>query len=116
MSKDVKIEILYFKTPIDVSLEFGLRGDYPLRMLSSVCDDIPSFFHGLKRAVSRSEIIIVVGGYNEEDRLPTFIARALGKKCSIPNYSKLGVITEEKYLLPEDAVPLRPKSRRFGGF
>lgn len=116
MSKDVKIEILYFKTPVDVSLEFGLRGDYPLRMLSSVCDDIPSFFHSLKRAVSRSEIIFVVGGYNEEDRLPTFIARALGKKCTVPNYGKLGVIAEEKHLLPEGAVPLAPKSRRFGGF
>ena len=116
MSKDVKIEILYFKTPVDVSLEFGLRGDYPLRMLSSVCDDIPSFFHGLKRAVSRSEIIVVVGGYNEQDHLPTFIARALGKKCTIPNYSKLGVIADEKHLLPEGAVPLKPKSRRFGGF
>lgn len=116
MSKDVKIEILYFKTAVDVSLEFGLRGDYPLRMLSSVCDDIPSFFHSLKRAVSRSEIIFVVGGYSEEDRLPTFIARALGKKCTVPNYGKLGVIAEEKYLLPEGAVPLAPKSRRFGGF
>ena len=115
MSKDVKIEVLYYKTPADVSLEFGLHGDYPLRLLSSSCDDIGTFFKGLKRAVSRSEIIITVGGYGE-DNLPGFIARAVGKKCVIPNYRKNGIITETKYILPEDAIPLASKDKRFGGF
>lgn len=115
MSKDVKIEVLYYKTQADVSLEFGLHGNYPLRLLSSACNDIGTFFQSLKRAVSRSEIIIAVGGYGE-DNLPGFIARAVGKKCVIPNYRKAGIITETKYVLPENAIPLAPKSRRFGGF
>ena len=42
MSKDVRIEILYYKESTDVSLEFGLHGDYPVRMLSTSCDDIES--------------------------------------------------------------------------
>ena len=115
MSKDVKIEVLYYKTQADVSLEFGLHGNYPLRLLSSGCNDIGSFFRSLKRAVSRSEIIITVGGYGDDD-LPGFIARAVGKNCVMPDYRKAGIITETKYFLPEGAVPLSPKRRHFSGF
>ncbi len=116
MSKDIKIEVIYYKNKTDVSLEFGLHGDYPMRLLSSGCDSIPLFFRSLKRAVMRSELIIVVGGYSENEYLPAVIARALGKKCVIPNYSKLGVITQTKYPLPMGADPLSPKNRHFSGF
>ncbi len=116
MSKDVKIEIIYFKTDTDVSLEFGLHGDYPVRLLSSSSNDLPEFFKLLKRAVSRSEILITVGGYSEEEFLPLFIARAINKEPSVPEYNKLGVITEQKYSLPEGAIPLASTNKRFGGF
>ncbi len=115
MAKDVKIEILYYKSSADVSLEFGLHGDYPMRLLSSSCSDKKSFLTQLKRAVSRSEIIITVGGYTE-DNLPVFIARAIGKKGYIPDYSKSGIITDCKYVLPEGSVPLTSKNQTFGGF
>ncbi len=115
MAKDVKIEILYYKSSADVSLEFGLHGNYPMRLLSSSCSDKKSFLTQLKRAVSRSEIIITVGGY-KEDNLPEFIARAIGKKGFIPDYSKSGIITDSKYLLPEGSVPLTSKNQIFGGF
>lgn len=115
MAKDVKIEILYYKTSADVSLEFGLHGNYPMRLLSSSCSDKKSFLTQLKRAVSRSEIIITVGGYSE-DNLPVFIARAIGKKGFIPDYNKSGIITDCKYVLPEGSVPLTSKSQTFGGF
>lgn len=115
MSKDVKIEILYYKTSADVSLEFGLHGNYPLRLLSSSCNDKKSFLTQLKRAVSRSEIIITVGGYSE-DNLSSFIARAIGKKGVVPDYLKSGIITEHKYMLPEGSIPLASKNKNFGGF
>lgn len=115
MSKDIKVEILYFKTPADVSLEFGLHGNYPLRLLSSSCGDKQAFFKKLKRAVSRSEIIITVGGYGES-RLPEFTARAIGKQCYVPDYRHQGIIFEEKYAIPETAVPLSSTSKKFGGF
>ena len=115
MAKDVRIEILYFKTPADVSLEFGLHGDYPLRLLSSSCNTISEFFTSFKRAVSRSEIIITVGGYGE-DNLPAFIAKAIGQKCVMPNLRNQKIIAQTTYILPEKAVPLAPKSRVFGGF
>ena len=86
MAKDVKIEILYYKTSSDVSLEFGLHGNYPMRLLSSPCNDKKTFLSQLKRAVSRSEIIITIGGYNE-DNIPSFIARAIGKKEVVPDFA-----------------------------
>ncbi len=116
MSKDIKIEILYYQTDRDIALEFGLHGNYPMRLLSSCSDSLEIFFSQLKRAVSRSEIILVVGGYSEDNRLIGFLARAIGKKCIIPNYRKLGIITEEKHIIPEDANPISPKSHLFGGF
>ncbi len=116
MSKDVKIEIIYFKSDTDVSLEFGLHGNYPVRLLSSSSNDLSTFFNLLKRAVSRSEIIITVGGYSKDEFLPDFIARAINKTPFIPEYNKLGVITQEKYSLPEGAVPLSSSNKRFGGF
>ncbi len=116
MAKDVKIEVLYYKTATDISLEFGLHGNYPLRILSSTCNDINEFFRALKRAVSRSEIILTVGGYQSDDYLPDFIARAIGKRCTTPDYRKAGVITSNNYPIPEGSAPLAAKSRLFGGF
>lgn len=115
MSKDVRIEVIYYKTPADVSLEFGLHGNYPLRLLSERCDDKNSFFHSLKRAVSRSEIIITVGGYNE--KLPKFIAKAIGKNSFVPDYKKQNIDADEPYSIPESSEILTTKfSNRFGGF
>lgn len=116
MAKDVKIEILYYKSTTDVSLEFGLHGDCPLRILHSNCNSIEEFFKALKRAISRSEIILTVGGYSDEDYLPEFIACSISKKCITPDYRKQNIITKSKYPIPDGSVPLAPKSRLFGGF
>ncbi len=116
MSKDVKVEIIYYKSETDVSLEFGLHGNYPVRLLSSSCNNLTLFFHSLKRAVSRSQIIIIVGGYTGDEFIPSFIARAINKEVVVPEYNKLGVICKEKYPLPEGAAPLAPSNKRFGGF
>lgn len=116
MARDVKIEVLYFKTLTDISLEFGLHGNYPLRILSSNCNDIDSFFRALKRAVQRSEIILTVGGYKDDEYLPEFIAKAIGKKCFKPDLRKENIIGSQGYSIPDGAVPIAPKSRLFGGF
>ena len=79
MPKDVKLEIIYFKQNNDISLEFGLHGDYPLRILSNRCNDKKSFIGLLKRAVSRSLIIVTVGGFND-DNIPSLISKAINKK------------------------------------
>ncbi|MBO5913649.1 MAG: hypothetical protein J6Q76_09290, partial [Clostridia bacterium] len=116
MAKDVKIEILYYKTATDISLEFGLHGDYPLRILHSNCNSIEEFFKALKRAISRSEIILTVGGYSDKDYLPEFIACSIGKKCITPDYREQNIISKTKYSIPDGSVPLAPKNRLCGGF
>ena len=116
MAKDVKIEIIYFKSNTDISLEFGLHGDYPVRLLSSSCNDFVSFFHTLKRAISRSEIIIITGGYKGTDYLPKFLARALSTECNTPDLNELNIISRENYEIPVNAIPLAGSSKRFGGF
>ena len=116
MSKDVRIEILYYKESTDVSLEFGLHGDYPVRMLSTSCDDIESFFRALKRAVWRSEIIMIIGGYGTREYIPAFIARALSLGVTVPDYKADRIISPEIYSIPDKASPLASSDRRFGGF
>ncbi len=115
MGKDVKIEIIYYKTPADVSLEFGLHGDYPVRLLASCANSNKDFLKNLKRAASRSEIIITVGGYLE-DNLPLIISRAIGKAPVVPDYQGYGISAHNRYAIPESAVPLSSKNHNFGGF
>lgn len=115
MSKDVKIELIYYKSNTDVSLEFGLHGDYPLRLLSVSTDNRTEFFHSLKRAVSRSEIIIIIGGYEKKEYLPLFLAKAIGKKTVVGDNGDFGILESGKIELPEGAIPLVSKGK-FGGF
>ncbi len=116
MANDVKIEILYYKTNCDISLEFGIRGNYPIRLLSSICDSSTSFLHNFKRALQRSEIIITVGGYDGGTYLPVLIAKAVGASCVSPNYKSLNIIADKDYPIPEASIALAPKSRNFAGF
>lgn len=116
MANDVKIEILYYKTNSDISLEFGIRGNYPIRLLSAVCDSSESFLRNLKRALQRSEIIITVGGYNGGIYLPSLIAKAVATSCISPNYKSQNIISKKDYPIPEASVALAPNSRNFAGF
>lgn len=116
MSKDVRIEILYYKESTDVSLEFGLHGDYPVRMLSTSCADLEGFFKALKRAVWRSEIIILIGGYTSKEYIPAFVARALSLGVTVPDYKSERIISPEIYSIPDKASPLASSDRKFGGF
>ena len=115
MSKDVKIELIYFKSNTDVSLEFGLHGEYPLRLLSTSAKSLTDFFHALKRAVSRSEIIILIGGYTSDEYLPDFLSKAIGRtpiECDNGDY---GILAPGTVKIPAGAIPLVTKGK-FGGF
>lgn len=115
MSKDVKIELIYFKSSTDVSLEFGLHGDYPLRLLSINTNDRAEFFHSLKRAVSRSEIIIIIGGYRSKEYLPSFLAKAIGRRLVTSDNGDHGILMPGTVSIPDGAIPLVIKGK-FGGF
>lgn len=116
MSKDAKIEIIYFKNNTDVALEFGLHGDYSMRLLASSCNEPVAFFHTLKRAIMRSEIIIIVGGYAENEYIPDILSKSIGKSTYTPELIKHNIISDKNYSMPKGAIPLAPNSRLFGGF
>lgn len=115
MSKDVRIELIYYKTSTDISLEFGLHGDYPLRLLSVNAKNRTEFFHSLKRAVSRSEIIVIIGGYNKNDYLPLFLAKSIGRTTIESDNGDYGILSDGTVILPAGAIPLVTRGK-FGGF
>jgi len=116
MDTDIKIEIIYFCQSSDIKLEFGLRGEYPLRLLTSSCNDYHSFLSSLKKAVARSEIIITVGGFFGDKYLPDILGRSIGQNCKKIDLTKYNLnSTHETMLLPDGAIPLISSDRKFGG-
>ncbi|MDD4698695.1 MAG: SpoIID/LytB domain-containing protein [Oscillospiraceae bacterium] len=116
MDTDIKMEIIYFCQGSDIKLEFGLRGEYPLRLLTSSCNDYRSFLSSLKKAVARSEVIITVGGFFGDKYLPDILGRAIGNKCKETDLSIYGLNNVHQSLtLPDGAVPLISCNGEFGG-
>ncbi|MBE6798779.1 MAG: SpoIID/LytB domain-containing protein [Ruminococcaceae bacterium] len=115
MSKDVKLEILYYKTNADVALEFGLHGDYPLRLLSIGSDDMSQLLHNLKRAISRSEIIIIVGALQSRDNLTSYLAKFIGRGTETGDNGDYGILEPGTVTIPAGAYPLVTKGK-YGGF
>ncbi len=115
MPKDVKLEIIYFKQNNDISLEFGLHGNYSLRILSSRAVDKKGFLSALKRAVSRSAIIISVGGFGA-DNIPSLISKAIGKEEKIISSKDFDFIDSTEHTIPADSIPLITSDGVYGGY
>lgn len=115
MSKDVKLEILYYKVNTDVSLEFGLHSDYPMRKLSSNSNNMSDLLHGLKHAISRSEIIIIVGDLSGKERLAYYIAKFIGRGTEESDNGDYGILAPGSVELPAGAIPLITNGK-YGGF
>lgn len=117
MSVGIKIEFIYFCQNNDPRLEFGIHGDYPMRTLSSSCEDYKQYLLSLKKAVSRNNIIIVVGGFNENGEIAEITGRAVGRRIVKYDYKKLGfgnvLFAPEK--LPENSLPIIDKNGVFSG-
>lgn len=115
MSKDVKIEILYYKSSADVALEFGLHGDYPLRLLSVGNEDVSQLLHNLKKAIARSEIILIVGDWNADKKVVDLLARFIGRNTDTSDNSDYGITESGTVTLPAGAHPLVANGK-YGGF
>ena len=107
MGADVRIEIIYFKQDSDIKLEFGLSADYPIRLLTSKCDDEKMFLKRLKTASLRSPIIITVGGFSEEGTyLPEIVAKAINTEMTEMDRGKYKSLDESKIYLPNGSIPI----------
>ncbi len=107
MGKDMKLEVIYYRLNSDVKLEFGLHGDYPLRLLTDTCNDPKSFLHSLKRAVQRSAVIITVGGFNYDCYLPSVLALSVGRGTVELDLQKNGIVNIDcPAIIPDNSYPI----------
>ena len=113
----IKIEFVYFRENNDPRLEFGIHGDYPMRILSSNCDDYKQYLNVLKKAVSRNNIIIVVGGFADAGAIADITGRAVGRRTVKYDYQKLGFgnVINAPQKLPENCLPIIDNCGVFSG-
>ncbi|MEG1886847.1 MAG: hypothetical protein RR177_01870, partial [Oscillospiraceae bacterium] len=117
MGNNIKLEIIYFRESADIKLEFGLRGEYPLRLLSSRADTIESFLSALKRASLRSSVIITVGGFSKEPSIPEIVSHSVGLDFEPFDFKKYHVDPlNSPTKAPKNAIPLISSSENFAGF
>ena len=107
MGKDLKLEVIYFNQSSDIKLEFGIHGEYPLRLLTASCSKPREYLQKLKRAVMRSTIIITIGGYGGNCYLPKITGLSVGRRTVVINNEECG-ITEDctEISLPSGAIPI----------
>jgi len=75
-----------------------------------------SVLYSLKRAVSRSNIIVTVGGFCEKPFLPSILATAIGSSCASVDYEALGFVKPKNPIfLPKESLPLITSKGIIGG-
>lgn len=100
----LKLEFIYFREQTDARLEFGLHANYPLRTLSTKCEDFSDYLHALKKAVARNHIILVVGGFGKHASIVEVTGCAVGRAMLPCHPADPAQGLPEQ--LPEGAVPL----------
>lgn len=113
MVPDLKLEVIYFKTSTDFKMEFKLCSLCNVRYLSAMVNDTRSFLTALQKSVSRSRVIITVGGFLEEEYIPALLSKAIGSKITEIKANEF--VGENTVAIPEGAVPLYSKKGDFGG-
>lgn len=104
MAGNIKLEIIYFKTEPDAALEFGLQGNFAVRILSSRVQNAAGLVGALKKASVRNEFIVVVGGF-EDGAVTGVIAKAIGREL-VPAAQYMNGQPDGGLSVPADAIPL----------
>ncbi len=115
MIQNIKADIVYYKTNTDFEMEFNLCGCCRMRLLTLKATEKKSFVSGLARAVSRSNIILVVGSLFGEDNIISNVAGAIGKNIVPIDNKQYGINSSEEISVISDAVPLVTSEGIFGG-
>lgn len=117
MAVDLKVDIIYFKTPTDFEMEFNLSVCCTMRMLTSKCDGAKEFLTDLSKGVSRSRVIICVGDINKQDGMLNIASTAVGLELCSYDADAYCVAHQNSrnVLLPEGALPLVTEDGMLGG-
>ncbi len=113
MAAPIKADIIYYCSASDFELEFNLCGCCTMRLLSDKPQDRASFVRSLGRAVSRSQLLFVVGQADGENALLPNLCSAIGYPLETRDLSGLGA--QEEITLPKGSIPLVTSDGRFGG-
>ena len=104
MVPDLTLETIYYKQPTDFKMEYDLCSVCNTRFLATTSQSGRDFLLALQKSVSRSRVIVTVGGIESKDYLPVLICRAINEQAvslvSSVNAQGMG------YSAPAGAIPL----------
>lgn len=104
MAGNIKLEIIYYNTEPDAVLEFGLKGNFAVRILTDHVQSAPELITAMKKAALRNEFLVIVGGFEDEEIIGV-VAKAIGRELvSASRY--MPVRPEDERRIPADAIPL----------
>ena len=115
MFQNLKVDVIYYKTNSDFEMEFNLCGCCRMRLLSDKTPDKKTMIMSLSRAVSRSQVIMVVGGLFGENGIIKLTAGAIGKNVSPADNETYGITSTEKIEIINGSIPLVTTEGYFGG-
>lgn len=115
MFHNIKVDVVYYKTNTDFEMEFNLCGCCRMRLLTDKAPDQKALVHSLARAVSRSQIVLIVGSlFGNEGTIKT-VARSLNSTLSLVNNKEYGIATDDEIEIIVGATPLVTADGLFGG-
>ena len=115
MLQNLKVDIIYYKTNTDFEMEFNLCGCCRMRLLTDKTPDKKTMIMSLSRAVSRSRVILIVGGLFGENGIIKLAAGAIGKSVSLADNETYGISGNEKIEIINGSIPLVTTEGYFGG-
>ena len=115
MFQNIKVDVIYYKTPTDFEMEFNLSGCCRMRLLTDKAPDRKVLVNQMVRAVSRSRIIIVSGALFGEENIIETCSKAIGKPLAEIDNKQFSIDSDENISVIKDSVPLVSKDGIFGG-
>ncbi len=106
MQPNLKVDIIYYKTPTDFEMEFYLGGCCHMRQLSDKSTDKKSYVKSLATAVSRSRVIIACGPLFSDTGLINITAKAIGHPLKIISAEETSIKSGQDIEIIEGSVPL----------
>lgn len=115
MIQNIKVDVVYYRTPTDFEMEFNMCGCCKMRLLTGKSSERRDFVNSLARAVQRSRVIIACGPLFSENGLISIIASAIGRSLEKIDGVQYGISGGETIEIIEGAVPLVTSEGVFGG-
>lgn len=106
MQQNIKVDMVYYRTPSDFEMEFNLCGCCHMRLLSEKAQDRQSLVRALAKAVSRSRIIIACGPLFDKEGLVSVISTAIGTETQRIDNQAYGINSDGFTEIIKGSTPL----------